>query len=147
MLQIVDSRKFWQGTLFLGIGAVALWELPWPIGSVTSMGPGYFPMLLGIGLLIAGGASVLLSLRPGERTHVEHLSLTPTFFIIGGVVLLALLLEPAGLAVSLLVMVLATCHSRLRQHPVQVAVIYVAVLALCWFVFIYLTQLPLKLFW
>lgn len=147
MLQIVNARRFWQGALFLGIGAVALWQLPLPIGRLTNMGPGYFPMLLGMGLLILGASSVLLSLGRGERSHVERLSLTPTFFIIGGVIAFALLIEPAGLALALLVMVLGTCHARLRQHPIQVAVIYVAVLGLCWFVFIYLTQLPLKLFW
>ncbi len=147
MPHIANIRQFWLGTLFTAIGAFALWQLPRPIGSLSAMGPGYFPMLLGIGLLLAGAASIVAAIRSHARAEVEHLSLVPTFFIISGIVAMALLIDHAGLAVSLLCMVLGTCYDRVLKHPLQVAAIYLAVLGLTWFVFIYLVKVPIRLFW
>jgi hypothetical protein len=147
MLQIQNVRQFWLGVLFAVIGLIALWELPQPIGSITSMGPGYFPMLLGIGLVLAGAASVAVGIRSRAQTTVEPLSLAPTFFIISGIVAMALLIDRAGLAISLLFMVIGTCYDRVLKHPIEVALIYAAVLAMTWGVFIHLIKLPIKLFW
>lgn len=147
MPHIANIRQFWLGMLFTAIGAFALWQLPRPIGSLSAMGPGYFPMLLGIGLLLAGAASIVAAIRSHARAEVEHLSLVPTFFIISGIVAMALLIDRAGLAVSLLCMVLGTCYDRVLRHPLQVAAIYLAVLGLTWFVFIYLIKVPIRLFW
>ncbi|MFC7397323.1 tripartite tricarboxylate transporter TctB family protein [Chelatococcus sp. GCM10030263] len=147
MLRVADARKFWSGLLFAAIGAIALVALPRPIGSLISMGPGYFPMLLGSGLILIGLLSVGLSMTATEGDGIEIISLKPTLFIIGGIVAMAVLIEPAGLAASLLAMVLGTCHARLRQHPLEIAIIYLVVLALSWVVFIHFMQLPLKLFW
>jgi len=146
MQQIGNIRQFWLGIVFSVIGLIALWELPRPIGSIRSMGPGYFPMLLGIGLILIGVASMVVSIRSRHHTHVEPLSLVPTFFIISGIVAMALLIDNAGLAVSLFFMVVGTCYNRVLKHPLEVVVIYLAVLALTWVVFIYLIQLPIKLF-
>lgn len=147
MPHIANIRQFWLGILFIAIGAFALWQLPRPIGSLSAMGPGYFPMLLGIGLLLAGAASIVVAIRSHARAEVEHLSLVPTFFIISGIVAMALLIDRAGLAVSLLCMVLGTCYDRALKYPLQVAAIYLAVLGLTWFVFIYLIKVPIRLFW
>jgi hypothetical protein len=147
MLRVADARKFWSGLLFAAIGALALVALPRPIGSLVSMGPGYFPMLLGAGLVLTGLLSVGLSVTATTGDAIELISLKPTLFIIGGIVVMAVLIEPAGLAASLLAMVLGTCHARLRHHPLEITIIYLVVLALCWVVFVHLMQLPLKLFW
>lgn len=147
MLQIGNLRQFWSGVLFAVIGVLALWQLPQPIGSLVAMGPGYFPMLLGIGLVLVGLSSIVLGVRSQTHTDIERLSLVPTFFIIGGIVVMALLIDRAGLAVSLLCMVLGTCYDRVLKHPIEVAIIYLAVLAMTWAVFIYLIQLPITLFW
>ncbi|WP_181832828.1 tripartite tricarboxylate transporter TctB family protein [Bosea caraganae] len=147
MLQIQNIRQFWLGVLFGVIGLIALWELPRPIGTLTAMGPGYFPMLLGIGLVLAGAASIVIGIRSHSHTEVEPLSLVPTFFIISGIVAMALLIDRAGLAVSLLFMVLGTCYDRVLKHPIEVAVIYIAVLGMTWGVFLHLIKLPIKLFW
>ena len=146
MLEIRDRKQFWSGLVFLAVGGAALLTLPEFIGTVRSMGPGYFPMLLGIGLILVGLASVVLSFRAPEIIRVDSMSLVPVFFIIGGVVAAALLIDTYGLALSLLVIVLTTCYSRVLKHPIEIAIIYFAVLLLTWGVFIYLIQLPIKLY-
>jgi hypothetical protein len=147
MFEIRDSKQFWSGLLFAATGAGALWTLPLPLGTVKSMGPGYFPMLLGIGLLLVGISSVVLSFRASEIIRIDRLSLVPVFFILSGVVIAALLIDNYGLALSLLVLVLTTCYSRVLRHPIEITIIYLVVLLMTWGVFIYLIQLPIKLFW
>lgn len=147
MLQIGNIRQFWLGIVFAVAGVIALWQLPRPIGSLVAMGPGYFPMLLGIGLVLVGLASVILGIRSHTHTEIERLFMVPTAFIISGIVAAGLLIEPAGLAISLLCMVFGTCYDRVFKHPIEMTIIYVIVLGLTWAVFVYLIELPIKLFW
>jgi hypothetical protein len=147
MLQIGNIKQFSSGVIFAVIGVLALWQLPRPIGSLVSMGPGYFPMLLGIGLVLVGVSSIILGMRSHTHTSIESLALVPTFFIVSGIIAMALLIDRAGLAVSLLFMVLGTCYARVLKHPLEVAIIYLIVLLMTWAVFIYLIQLPITLFW
>lgn len=104
-------------------------------------------MLLGIGLLLVGVSSVVLSFRASEIIRIDRLSLVPVFFILSGVVIAALLIDNYGLALSLLALVLTTCYSRVLRHPIEITIIYLVVLLMTWGVFIYLIQLPIKLFW
>jgi hypothetical protein len=147
MPRIGNIRQFWLGIVFAVSGVLALWQLPLPIGTLVAMGPGYFPMLLGIGLVLVGAATIVLGVRSSMHTEIEHLFMVPTLFIISGIVAAGLLIIPAGLAASLLCMVIGTCYDRIFKHPIEMAIIYVAVVALTWGVFIYLLQLPIKLFW
>lgn len=146
MFDIRDRKQFWSGLVFLVVGAAALLALPEYIGTVRQMGPGYFPMLLGIGMMLVGLGSVVLSFRAPEIVRIDELSLTPVVFIISGVVAAALLIDNYGLAISMLAIVLTTCYSRVLKHPIEIAIIYIAVLFLTWGVFIYLIQLPIKLY-
>jgi hypothetical protein len=147
MLQIGNIRQFWSGILFAAFGVLALWQLPRPIGSLVNMGPGYFPMLLGIGLVLVGFGSIVFGIRSQTVTDIESVSLVSTAFIVSGIVAMALLIDRAGLAVSLFFMVVGTCYARVLKHPLEVAIIYLVVLAMTWAVFIYLIQLPITLFW
>jgi len=60
------TRDFWAGLMFALIGGSAMWiARGYPFGSARSMGPGYFPVVLG-GLLVILGA-VIMS-EPWGRT-------------------------------------------------------------------------------
>lgn len=54
--------------MFLGTGAGAMWiARNYPFGTTLSMGPGYFPMVLGALLVIFGGVITLRGLRKGGK--------------------------------------------------------------------------------
>ena len=58
-MKIKNGKDFWAGTMFIGFGLVfILVALDYPMGSAVSMGPAYFPTVLG-GLLAFVGAIVL----------------------------------------------------------------------------------------
>jgi Tripartite tricarboxylate transporter TctB family len=143
---LTDRKQFWSGIVFLLIGAAALLSLPRPLGSLSSMGPGYFPMILGSGLVLTGSLAVAFSMRGAIATTVAPLPIVPACFVLGGVVAFALLITEIGLAVSLLILVAASCYGRLIRRPFEVAVIYAVLLPLTWVIFVYAVQLPISLF-
>lgn len=145
-MSVNDARQFWSGTLFLFLGTIALWKLPRPLGTASAMGPGYFPMLLGIGLVLIGVASMALSVRASTKTRVGSLPLVPACLVLGGVVAFGLMIEEVGLVLSLLVLIGASCYSRLLKRPLEVIAMYVILLPIIWVIFIYTIQLPLDLF-
>jgi hypothetical protein len=146
-MRISDGKQFWAGLLFLTVGAASLWAHPSPIGSLAAMGPGYFPVVLGIGLVGIGAAAMLLGVRAAAANPVGRLPFMPMCLVLGGVVAVGALIARAGLAISLLILVAASCYHRLRSHPFEVAAIYAALLLLIWFIFIDMIQLPIDLLW
>jgi hypothetical protein len=145
-MRISDAKRFWSGVFFLAVGAVALWKVPRPLGTASAMGPGYFPMLLGIGLLLVGLASTALSVRTTTKTRVERLPVVPTCCVLGGVLAFSALIEDRGLILSLALLVGASCYARLLKRPLEVAAMFAILLPVIWAVFIYTIQLPIELF-
>jgi len=146
MLRIVDRKQFWAGFVFLGIGVIALTNLPADIGTATAMGPGYFPMLLGACLVLFGGLGMILSMRPGEVVPIGPVPLLPIAFVLGGILLFAVLINHVGLAGALAGLVASSCCGHLRRHPLEVLLVYLVLLALTWLIFIYAIQLPIDVF-
>jgi len=140
-----NRKQVLSGGLFVCIGLFALWQLPRNLGTVRAMGPGYFPMILGLCLVAFGGTSVVQGLRSRENVVVPRLPLLAMIFVIAGVFAFAILLTPYGLAPALAVLIAACCYRRILQSPLEVVLIYLGMLGLTWFVFIYTIQLPITL--
>ena len=140
-----DERRGLGGLLFLTIAAIAFWWLPENIGSVTEMGPGYFPMLLAICLAILGTISVISGIVAKNRVTIGQFPWLPLLFLILGVVAFALLIDGVGLALALLALVLASCYGRLLKRPFEVAVIYLVLLGMTWLLFVHFIRIPIAL--
>ena len=115
-MRIRAPKDFWAGVMFFGFAVVAvLAARGYSLGSAGRMGPGYFPLLLG---LVLGGLGVLLIGRslvldgePVPRFHV-----VPLAIIAVAVCLFGLAIEPLGLVVSLaiLIVLVAWAGSQFR---------------------------------
>ena len=56
-MKIKSQKVFFSGLMFMGVGVVFAWGATnYNIGNGARMGPGYFPMLLGILLALIGAA-------------------------------------------------------------------------------------------
>ena len=65
-----DRKKILAGIVFAGVGfTAAVLSLRLDVGTVTRLGPGGFPLLLGSILAILGLAHIVSAVRPehGER--------------------------------------------------------------------------------
>lgn len=112
---IHDKKNFFAGALYIVFGAlVAIGAAQYDLGTAQRMGPGYFPLALGllltgIGLLVAGSA-----LRAaGPRTLLGNWSLGTVSVVLLSVVLFGLLLKPLGLLFAAPILILASA----RAHP------------------------------
>jgi len=85
-VQIKSQKDFFSGLMFMIVGAAFAWGATnYSLGSGARMGPGYFPMLLGI-LLAAMGAIVTFKSLVVETVGGDKIgkwAWKPLFFIIG----------------------------------------------------------------
>ena len=71
-MKINREKDFFSGLLFTGFGVAFAWgSLSYQVGVASLMGPGYFPLLLGILLAVLGTAimfqAVVMEAGDGER--------------------------------------------------------------------------------
>ena len=141
-----NPRDFWAGAIYLALAAVVVWiGSGYEQGTSARMGPGYFPIVLGVVLALFGAVSVGRSfVRPGAP--VGAFAWRPLVLVLGATVLFGLLLPGAGVLVALpcLVVVgaLASRHSRLDLAS---AATLVGLVAFCVIVFVKGLGLPMPL--
>ncbi|QIL78637.1 tripartite tricarboxylate transporter TctB family protein [Diaphorobacter sp. HDW4A] len=97
-MKIKSQKDFFAGLMFLAVGVAFAWgATTYSVGSGARMGPGYFPLLLGILLAIIGGAvmfkSTVVETEGGDK--VGKWAWKQIVFIIGANLLFGILL--AGL--------------------------------------------------
>src|SRR5438105_800234 len=98
-------KDFWAGLVFLacGIAAIVIGS-NYPLGTAARMGPGYFPRILGILLILLGAALTLRALRlKGEP--VPRWKWRPTLVVLGSVVAFGLIVTHVGLVLSTIVLI------------------------------------------
>ncbi|HBP31120.1 MAG: tripartite tricarboxylate transporter TctB family protein [Advenella sp.] len=108
--------------LLLGIG-VALGGMQYGIGSLARMGPGYFPLLLGL-LLI--GIGVLIAATPsssdtsGDGASMSGLAVRPWLCVVGGVLCFIILGQYGGLVPATFALIFISALGD-RNNSIQVA--------------------------
>lgn len=143
--RVADERQFLAGLFFLLLGVGTLLEMPREIGTAANMGPGYIPMLLGICLTLLGGGAMFAGLRASTRVSLGPIPFRTGILVLCGIWMFAALITRAGLAVSLLALLLLSCAERLWRNPIEIAVTYVVLLAMTWLIFIRIIELPISL--
>ena len=134
------------GLIFLAIGAGAFaLAHDYEIGTATSMGPGYFPAVLGIALMLIGAASLARGLR-GQPEPIARVHLLPLVQIVAGVLGFAALIERAGLVAAVFVLVACACLTRIQSRPIEVLVTFLVLAAFAVAVFIRVLHLPITAF-
>jgi Na+/alanine symporter len=141
-----DRREIGAGLVFTVFGVVVVtYAQSYPLGTATKMGPGYFPTLLGIALILLGLIGVFQGWRRAERVQISAVPVLPLIFVLSGVLVFAYLINDYGLIPAVVAMVLLGCYERLRRRPFEVLAICIAMVALAVGIFYYGVQLPLDL--
>jgi hypothetical protein len=148
MLKVKSSKDFLAGLLFVAFGIAALvLGREYPFGSASAMGPGFFPRVLAVALIVLGA---VLSGR-GLTLHGEKLDsahIRPLIFVLGAILAFAFLIEKVGLIVTgLVVTILAALAYRGRMTVFEVGILAVTLTVFCVALFIYLLGLPIPVVW
>src|SRR5918995_5426223 len=119
-MTIHAPKDFWSGIMFLAFAAVAIFVARgYSMGAAGRMGPGYFPMALGI---VLGGLGLILAIRSffvaGER--VDGIALRPLLTIVLAVVLFGLLIQHLGLVISLIIPIAVSTFASRDSRPLEV---------------------------
>ena len=95
-MEMIKSQKdFFAGLLFLALGvAFALGARTYNVGTGARMGPGYFPLVLGVLLAILGTVEIVKALVTGKRggDKVGKWAWRPICFVLGANVAFGVLL-------------------------------------------------------
>src|SRR5690242_10768277 len=142
-MNVTRSKDFWAGIMFLAFAAIAVLAAhAYTLGTPGRMGPGYFPMALGIllgllGLLIAG-RSVLAASDP-----IDGFALWPLTLITAAVCLFGLMIERLGLVISLAAVVAVSALASREFRSLEIAALAVTLAVFSLGVFVYALRLPL----
>jgi hypothetical protein len=145
-MKIVRHPKdFVAGILFAAVGIAAIViAASYPLGTAARMGPGYFPRILGILLILLGSALALRALRvqgaPLPRWHWK-----PVVVVLGSVVLFGAIVNSVGLALSTVILIVLASAASPEFHPKESVVAGIALAALSVAVFVLALKLQLPI--
>lgn len=94
-MKIKSQKDFFSGLMFMGIGVAFAWgATSYSVGTGARMGPGYFPMMLGILLAILGGVilfdSMVIETEKGDK--IGKWAWRPVRYILGANLVFGILL-------------------------------------------------------
>jgi hypothetical protein len=151
-VKIKSQRDFWSGLMFMAAGIAFAWRATsYTIGESARMGPGYFPLMLGLLLTLIGlfvtFESLVVETEDGEK--VGTIAWKPLFFIIGSNLIFGSLLGglprfgiPAmGLIVAIFALTFVATLAGDEFKVKEVAVLAVVLAAGSYLAFIVLLKL------
>lgn len=154
-MKIKSQKDFFAGLMFLAVGVAFAWGATnYSIGTGARMGPGYFPLLLGVLLSVLGAVIALkaLVIETADGDPIGAIAWKPLFFIIAANVSFGLMIGglpkfkiPAmgmvvGIYVLTIIASMAGDRFKLRESLILATVL--AIGSYCAFVWLLKLQFP-----
>ncbi|ALM51183.1 tripartite tricarboxylate transporter TctB family protein [Halomonas huangheensis] len=152
----LNPKDLASGLLMMVIGLLVMWEAAgYRLGSASQMGAGYYPMLLGVALVLLGIGILAVSRcsttakddsaqrNPSQR--IERGALRSTLLVPLSIALFAALLEPAGLIPACVVLVIVSSLAAPSFSVVRLIGLCVGVPVLVVLIFVVGLGLPFTL--
>lgn len=143
---IKNSKDFWAGLMFVGLGLFAsiVAHEHYHMGTAVRMGPGYFPTVLG-GVLAVLGAVILLRSLTLSGGAVARFHFRQLLFVLVGCVAYGYLMVPLGVIVATAVLVLVSARGGHEFRWKEVAVLCVVMALFSVLVFVEGLNMPFPL--
>jgi hypothetical protein len=145
MATVRHPKDFWSGVIFIAIGLFAiLYGMKYSLGTAARMGPGYFPRILGILMVLLGAVLALRAFRL-EGPPLPKWKWRPTVVVLGSVVLFGAIVQPVGIAISTVILIVgaSAASPEFRPREALIAGVVLAALAVVVFVIGLKLQLPI----
>lgn len=154
-MKIRSQKDFFSGLMFMGVGtAFAIGASSYTVGNGARMGPGYFPLILGILLAVIGIAvavkAMTLETKDGDR--IGSFAWKPLFFIIaanlvfgaalGGLPSIGLPSHGLVVGIALLTIIAAKAGDEFKFKEVIVLATVLAVMSYLAFIVLLKLQFP-----
>lgn len=147
MLEIRRALKdVLAGAVFIALGlAFALGALAYNVGTPLRMGPGYFPLTLGIVLVALGIAVIVKGFLASEAGEVGGFEWRAVALITAALLFFGLTVRGLGVALALFGAILLGALARSRTTPLEAVTVAVGLTVLSIVIFIFLLRLRLPL--
>jgi len=142
---IRHPKDFFAGLLFIafGIAAVVIGS-GYALGTAARMGPGYFPRILGLLLIVLGLALALRALRL-SGPPIPAFKWRPLLVVLGSVAAFGLIVNYAGVVLSTIFLIVAASAASHEFRPRESLIAGVALAALAVGVFVLGLKLQLPI--
>jgi hypothetical protein len=137
MISIKSQPDLGAAVLFILIGVAGLWfGRDYEVGTASSMGPGYLPLVLSGGLIVFGIIVGLLAVTvPGPP--MEPVAWRAVILTLGAIVTYAFLIQWAGLAPSVFVITVVSALASSESKWKEIIALGTCLTIFCVLVFIY----------
>jgi putative tricarboxylic transport membrane protein len=143
MAFIRHPKDFFAGLIFIAFGLAAIIiGSNYSLGSAARMGPGYFPRILGILLLVLGSALSLRALKI-KGDPIPRWPWKPMLIVLGSVIAFGVLVNYIGLVLATIGLVFCSSAASHEFRPREALVSGVLLATLAVGVFIYGLSLQL----
>jgi hypothetical protein len=139
-MNIKSQKDFFSGLMFMGVGVAFAWGAStYTIGNGARMGPGYFPLMLGVLLAVLGSAITFKALvvETIDGDKIGKFAWKPLFFIItanlvfgaciGG--LPSIGMPPLGLIIGIYLLTFIASHAG-EEFNLKAVLILATILAI-----------------
>lgn len=154
-MSIKSQKDFFSGLMFMLVGGAFAWgATTYNVGTGARMGPGYFPLVLGVVLAILGAAITFKALVVETETgdKIGAWAWRPIFFVLGANLLFGVMLggvpklgiPPMGLMAGIytLVIVASMAGEKFRLRDVLILASILAVGSYLAFIMLLKLQMP-----
>lgn len=137
MFKISDEKDFVSGLLFLVVGGFFLWSgSDYQFGTVSHMGPGFFPRVLAILVSVVGLILCIQGSFAPER-RIGGIAFKPLLLVTASILCFSFLVRPAGLVISLVLTILVSAAASAKfRLDWKASAGLVALVVLCKLVFL-----------
>lgn len=135
-LEFRSNKDFWAGMMFFITGAGAIFiARHYPFGSTRRMGPGYFPVVLSVILIVFGIYVMLRGLRKNEKIQ-GNWSIRALIVLPFSMVLFGILMDLAGFVPALIALCFVSAASgrEFKFKEVLLLTIFLGVLSVAMFI-------------
>lgn len=146
-MRIAITKDLLSGALFIVAGAIAAYVASgYKMGTLTRMGPGLFPSLISLLVVLVGVALVLRSmLSPLSSGPVASWEVRPLVFVLLAIIAFGLTISTLGLIPAIAAVVLI-CQPASREASFIEVLLIIAVLCVVTIgTFVYGLNIPLKI--
>jgi multisubunit Na+/H+ antiporter MnhF subunit len=144
-VKLPDSKDSWSGLMLIAIGAAAIvLARNYPFGTALRMGAGFFPVVLGVVLVLFGLYFVARGMRSPDRIEgtwsLRALVMLPLAFVLFG-----LLMEHAGFIPAMLVLIVTSAAGGTEFKLGEALALSVLLTAIGALLFVWALGLPYPL--
>ena len=137
MFSIKSQQDLGAAGLFILIGVAGLWfGKDYEVGTASTMGPGYLPIVLSWGLIIFGIIVGLLAMTL-QGPRIEPVAWRAVILTLGAIVAYAFLIQWAGLAPAVFAITVVSALASNESKWKEVVVLGTCLAIFCVLVFIY----------